>query len=236
MSRKPAVEHVDIDLDDMRRRLASSALSDEDKVMFHAVLDTLALVTRELEAKRCSVARLRRLVFGTKTEKLSSLESNAKLEGDADPDESEATSASDGPPDGSSSNDAQGSGSKDSSNPSHADTRRPSKGHGRHGAADYTGAVQQDVPHPSLKHGDPCPTECGGNVYKVDPLRLVRLRGGAPISAKCTNLDQLRCGLCGEVFTADVPNDVKDEKYDETAMAIVTLLKYGTGFPFSRSI
>jgi transposase len=92
MSRKPAVEHVDIDLDDMRRRLAASALTDEDKVMFQAVLDTLALVTRELETKRCSVVRLRRLVFGAKTEKLSNLESNAKLEGDAACDESEPNS------------------------------------------------------------------------------------------------------------------------------------------------
>jgi transposase len=233
MSRKPAVEHVDIDLDDMRRRVASSALSDEDRAMFHAVLDTLALVTRELESKRCSVVRLRRLVFGAKTEKLSSLESNAKLEGDADGDELESNSESDDS-ENSSSNGEQNSGSKDPSERSRADTPRQPKGHGRHGAADYTGATQRDVPHSSLNHGDPCPLSCGGKVYDVDPMRLVRLHGGAPISAECVHLGQLRCGLCGEVFTADVPDDVKDEKYDETAMAIVTLLKYGTGFPFSR--
>ena len=233
MSRKPAVEHVDTDLDDMRRRLANSALSDEDRVMFGAVLDTLALITRELESKRCSVVRLRRLVFGAKTEKLSNLESNTKLEGDTTSDESEANSESDGS-DKSSSNGEQNSGSKDPSERSQADTPRQSKGHGRHGAADYTGAVQRDVPHPSLNHGDLCPHGCGGKVYDVDPMRLVRLHGGAPISAECVHLHQLRCGLCGEVFTADVPDDVKDEKYDESAMAIVTLLKYGTGFPFSR--
>ena len=233
MSRRAAVEHVDIDLDDMRRRVASSALSDEDKVMFHAVLDTLALVTRELEAKRCSVARLRRLVFGAKTEKLSSLESNAKLEADAAGDEGEANSEPDGS-DNSSGNDADNNGSTESSERSKADTRRPRKGHGRHAAADYTGAVQRDVPHPSLHHGDACPLGCGGNVYDVDPLCLVRLHGTAPISGERVHVSQLRCGLCGEVFTADVPDDVKDEKYDETAMAIVTLLKYGTGFPFSR--
>jgi hypothetical protein len=233
MSRKPAVEHVDLDLDDMRRRLAASALTDEDKVMFQAVLDTLALVTRELESKRCSVVRLRRLVFGAKTEKLSNLESNAKLEGDAACDASETNSEPDGP-DNSSSNGEQNSGPNDPSQRSQADTRRQSKGHGRHGAEDYTGATQRDVPHPSLNHGDPCPLDCGGKVYDVDPMRLVRLHGSAPISAECVHLGQLRCGLCGEVFTADVPDDVKDEKYDETAMAIVTLLKYGTGFPFSR--
>ena len=31
------------------------------------------------------------------------------------------------------------------------------KGHGRNGAADYTGAEKVTVPHGELKHKDPCP-------------------------------------------------------------------------------
>jgi hypothetical protein len=46
-------------------------------------------------------------------------------------------------------------------------------------------------------------------------------------------LEKLRCNLCGKVFTAQVPEAGKD-KYDETAGAMVALLKYGAGLPFNR--
>ena len=228
MSSQPAIEHVDLDLDDLRRRLASSPLSDEDKRAFQAVLDTLALVTRELEGKRFSVQRLRRLIFGASTEKLRNLEGqNASTDGNANGETSGADVSSGGPGE-------TASGESTDQPPQDDATKRKRKGHGRHGANDYIGAEQRDVPHPSLAHGDACPECCQGKVYEVDPLRLVRLHGSAPVSAECTHLGQLRCGLCGEVFAADVPDDVNDEKYDEATMAIVALLKYGTGFPFYR--
>src|SRR5690242_10592529 len=40
--------------------------------------------------------------------------------------------------------------------------------------------------------------------------------------------------LCGEVFTAEAPEGVGQEKYDETATSMVGLLKYGCGLPFYR--
>jgi hypothetical protein len=47
-------------------------------------------------------------------------------------------------------------------------------------------------------------------------------------------LDRLRCNLCGEVFTAPEPEGVGPETYDETAAAMIALLKYGSGMPFYR--
>ena len=47
-------------------------------------------------------------------------------------------------------------------------------------------------------------------------------------------LEKLRCNLCGEIFTADVPQDVGEEKYDASAGAMIALLIYGNGFPFYR--
>jgi hypothetical protein len=40
--------------------------------------------------------------------------------------------------------------------------------------------------------------------------------------------------LCGEVFTAQPPDHVGAEKYDETAGAMIAMLKYGSGTPFHR--
>lgn len=217
MTRKPPVEHIDLSLDDLRRRLAASPMSDDDKKVFGAVLDTLAIVTKELESSRASVSRMRRLVFGA-TEKMSKLFPPDTAPSTTDtPHTAESPESSNQPP------------------PADSNSTKPKrKGHGRYGAAQYSGATQRNIPHPTLTHGQLCPCCAQGRVHDIAPVRLVRLHGDAPISASCTNLGSLRCALCGEVFTAEAPEDLGEDKYDEAAMAIVALLKYGTGLPFYR--
>ena len=117
-----------------------------------------------------------------------------------------------------------------------ADGSAPSPaGHGRNGAAAFSGAAQVAVPHASLDHGARCP-ECGrGNVYaQKEPRILVRIVGQAPLAATVYSLERLRCGACGQVFTAEEPAGVGPEKYDETAAAMIAQLKYGSGIPFYR--
>jgi transposase len=108
--------------------------------------------------------------------------------------------------------------------------------HGRKGAAAYRGARKVQVPHTSLKAGDPCPDgQCGGKVYpQRDPGLLVRIKGQAPIAATVYELEKLRCHLCGKVFTAEAPEGVGEKKYDETAASMIALLRYGSGFPWYR--
>jgi transposase len=108
-------------------------------------------------------------------------------------------------------------------------------GHGRNGAAAYTGARKVTVPHSTLHTGDPCPGCVKGKVYpQKEPRTLVRIVGQAPLAATVYELDRLRCNLCGEVFTAEEPEGVGPEKYDETTAAMIALLKYGSGMPFYR--
>jgi len=111
--------------------------------------------------------------------------------------------------------------------------RRP--GHGRNGAAAYTGAERVKVAHSSLHTGDCCPGCEKGKVYPLaEPAVPVRITGMAPLGATVYEHDRLRCNLCGEVFTAAAPEGVGEKKYDETATSMVGLLKYGTGLPFNR--
>jgi hypothetical protein len=56
----------------------------------------------------------------------------------------------------------------------------------------------------------------------------------APISATVYELAQLRCNACATIFTADTPPGVGPDKYDEAAVAMIALLKYGAGVPFNR--
>jgi len=115
-----------------------------------------------------------------------------------------------------------------------ADRPKP-PGHGRNGAAAYPGAKKIQVPHTALHGGDTCPDCDKGKVYPLaEPAVLVRVQGMAPLGATIYSCDRLRCNLCGEVFTADSPEGVGDEKYDATATAMVGLLKYGAGLPFHR--
>jgi len=107
-------------------------------------------------------------------------------------------------------------------------------GHGRHGADAYRGAKKVKVPHPSLHSGDRCPG-CGkGKVYVLEvPGVLVRLVGQAPITGTVYELEKLRCNLCLEVFTAEAPAGVGEEKYDATSISMMALLSTAVACPFT---
>src|ERR1019366_7500298 len=84
-------------------------------------------------------------------------------------------------------------------------------------------------------HGDRCPEYGKGNVYRQkEPKVLVRIVGQAPLAATVYSLERLRCGACGQVFTAQEPEGVGPDKYEETAAAMIAQLKYGAGTPFYR--
>ena len=106
----------------------------------------------------------------------------------------------------------------------------PPPGHGRNGAGAFVSSQKIAIAHPKWKHGDRCPG-CGkGNIHgQKEPKVLVRIVGQAPLAATVYALERLRCGACGQVFTAQEPEGVGPEKYDETAAAMIAQLKYGSG-------
>ena len=109
------------------------------------------------------------------------------------------------------------------------------KGHGRNPAAKYTSARRVVVKHPTLNPKDRCPICLKGKVYPLEePRTLVRIRGRPPLEATVYELEALRCNLCGEVFTPPPPTEAGEEKYDQTAVSMIALLKYGSGVPFHR--
>jgi transposase len=72
-------------------------------------------------------------------------------------------------------------------------------------------------------------------VYRQkEPATLVRFVGHAPLEATVFELERLRCNACQQMFTAEEPETAGADKYDETAVAMIALLKYGTGVPFKR--
>src|SRR5829696_2600503 len=89
-------------------------------------------------------------------------------------------------------------------------------GHGRNPASAFTGARKVEITHRQLKHGDGCPECRSGKVYtQREPRSLVRIVGQAPLSATVYELQRLRCNACNQVFTAEEPEGVGADKYDE---------------------
>ena len=186
---------------------ARASLSAEDYELLKGTADTLAVVTQELERRGASIQRLRHMLFGASTEKTEQV-----LGQDAQAARKAARDACRGD-----------------------DDHAKRKGHGRNGAAAYSGAERVKVPHASLHRGDCCPECQKGKVYPLEkPSLLVRIKGVAPLSGTVFECDELRCNLCGEVFTAQAPAGVGEEKYDETATSMIGLVKYGAGVPFNR--
>lgn len=146
------------ELEAILERTRSSPLSEEDHDKLKAVLSTLAYLTQELEKKRTSIERLRRLLFGPRTEKLTPHPGTGTEEPPQDP--SQATESSSTLP-AAQTHAAETDGKED---------KDRAKGHGRNGADAYPGAHKVEVPHQSLYPGDPCPQSgCTGKVYKLGP-------------------------------------------------------------------
>jgi transposase len=100
-------------------------------------------------------------------------------------------------------------------------------GHGRNGSAAFESAQKVETKHRQLKPGDGCPECPTGKVYaQKEPRTLIRVVGQAPIQATVHELERLRGNLCGQVFTAEPPEGVGPEKYDET----VASMGKATGF------
>lgn len=203
---------------------AKPALSAEEYATLVQAVDTLVFLTRELEAKGTTIERLRRMLFGPSTEKTRAVLGDGPTQ--------EGAGVPQRPTDGGS---AGGRATGDGTGPDGATERPKRPGHGRNGAAAYTGAQKVKVPHSTLHRGDPCPECHEGKVYPLEePAVLVRIRGVAPLGATVYECDRLRCNACGEVFTAEAPDGVGPDKYDETAASMIGLFRYGTGVPFNR--
>ncbi len=217
--KNPAPKRLELGLEELKaiiERTEAGPLSAEDREKLAGAVNTLAYLTQELDNKGVSIRRLRKLIFGASTEKTSQVVGDKGGEASA-------------------SDDADGERTGAKGDETKSKPKRKRKGHGRNGASAYTGADKVKVPHESLKPGDPCPACPAGTLYLLsDPAVLVRVTGMAPLGAVVYEKDRLRCNPCGAVFVASSPDGVGTAKYDETAAAMIGLLKYGTGMPFNR--
>jgi len=214
--RKQKIVELPMDkLEELLQRAEAKQFNEDDYEIIKALFESYAHLTELLKDKKTTINRLRKLLFGSSSEK------TCDVLNDEGKDASSTTAK-----------DSDESTEKPDSENEETAQR---KGHGRHGADDYRGAEKIPVPHGSLRSGDACPDCKQGKVYEVaQPGVLIRITGQAPVQATVYELQKLRCHLCGKVFTAKPPEGVSEAKYDATAASMIALLKYGSGLPFNR--
>jgi transposase len=210
---KPADRVIDVnfaELEALLERARQGPLGEEDYRKLEAAIHTLAYLIDMIGEKETTISRLRALLVKPSTEKTRKVLEQAGL-----PTPPPRTSP---PP-----------------SESEKDSQKKKPGHGRNGAEAYAGARRIKVPHGSLKPGDHCPNCQKGKVYRQkDPGLRIRVVGQPPVQATVYELEHLRCNLCGDVYEAEAPEGVGEKKYDESAAAMIGLLRYGTGVPFNR--
>lgn len=189
-------------------RTRDGALPEAEQATLKAAVDTLARVTAELESTQTTLARVQRIVFGSPSERTAAVLGEAKT-GERPP-----ANAPTSPP-AAAGETAPGGAPTGTADPDPRREKKKRPGHGRNGAEDYPRAPRIAVAHARLKHGDRCPEPgCEGRLYvqRRAPALLVRVTGVAPLAAQVYELERLRCGLCGTVFTAEPPAGVGETK------------------------
>jgi len=200
------------------------ALTPKDFHLLQGVLSTFVFLTLKLQNARTSIGRLKKLLFGPRTERLSDIAEDARIVDKPAQPADEVTPPVDS---AASAPDAAGVGG--------GVVVAKRKGHGRNGADAYRGATVVECMHAELAGGQRCP-KCGvGRIYDWVPRVLVRVTGQAPLAATIYRLERLRCRLCDAVFAAPTPAGVVDApKYDASCASMLALMHYGSGMPFYR--
>ncbi len=216
------------EVEQLIRKAEQGTLDGGDQRRLVPLLKTLLWLQRTLLESRISLSKLKRILFGKKTEK--------RAREPKDPDSGADGGGSD---EGTGSNEPPGESPKSSggmprSGPSEASTAENARGHGRRAAADYPGAETVMCPHEAYQRGDRCPLCERGRLYRLAPLVRLRFTGQPLALVRRFELERLRCGTCGALWVASMPPGSHRETYDVTLKVNLALAHYHLGLPFKR--
>ncbi|CZH83719.1 IS66 family transposase [Legionella pneumophila] len=206
------IEKSQEDVDQIIALVRSSNLPEGTKTFVIGCINLATWIPRALVEHKITVSNLKRLIFG-KGDK-------ATKQQDKSPKAEENTAA------------AEESETSSSNDESH-EPKEPA-GHGRLPHTAYINAQEHTIALDSLSAGQHCPHHCGGRLYSINPGILINIRGQNLASVDKYWIEKLRCALCNEVFSANVPPHVDKEKYHPSFKAMLALQKYYMAMPFHR--
>ncbi len=226
MKKPPEVKHLSrAEVDSLLSRLQAGTQTPDDVALIRQVFFVMAYITELVARKERQLKTLLKQLFGFHSEKTQKVQQQLKKKG---ADKGDADSPADSEP---------------TSNTERKKKKKKSKGHGRSGADDYTGAEQQFITHSELSPKDSCPECLKGRVYEqAETGVFIGFTGMPAITAEIFRTQKLRCNLCGQMFTAELPESVKDQAieakggryFDPSAKSMMAILRYGCGMPLNR--
>jgi transposase len=221
------IEIDDTEVEQLIHKAEQGALDAAEQQRLVPLLKTLLWLQHTLLSTRISLSKLKRILFGKKTEK--------RPRKPKEPDDGEEGGGSDG--EGSSNAPQTGTPSSSGMAPggqSSASNTPKTRGHGRRAAADYSGAESVFCAHPAHHSGDPCEQCHRGRLYRSRPLVRLRFTGQPLALVTRFELEQLRCGTCGALSVAPMPPEVGRKTYDVSLKVNLALAHYHLGLPFKR--
>jgi len=214
-------------LDELIARISEArehgmALSADDYDLLSSAVLTLASLQERISHNDLTILKLQKLLgMVNNSEKLDKHPGKKDKKGSGDSGSADSASEND------ESGDTKPAGSADKK---HKRRRKPKKP-----------GLKPTVHHhgiEALNKGDVCPGCQAGKVYKYHPAQLLRIVGHSPFSAEQHVSEQLRCSACHEIFTAELPPEVRadgrpDQMYGYSACAMMAI---SSTSPPTRSI
>ena len=205
MSHPPPIEIEEAEVEQLIEQAQRGVLDAPAQQRIVPLLRTLVWLQKTLLETRISLSKLRKILFGQRTEKRSRTPKDGEL-GSAEARDGSRESAHQGrgadapvpdaiPPVSGTPPSTQADGSRATSRP----------GHGRLGAADYPDAETVFCPHGAFHPGDPCPACQRGRFYPMPPLVRLQFTGQPLALVTRYERELLRCASCGYITGAALP-------------------------------
>jgi transposase len=234
------VSAISLDVAEVEALLAriEPLITKADHDCLKSLVGTLIEVTRLARQHGATIARLRRMLGQTSSEKTANVVGAkggaAKASDSAEAASDGAAKASEPVAEEAPSDKSVNAPANDNDDAAKSGDKPRRRGHGRIAGSAYA-AESIAVPHPTLCAGQQCPACAHGTLYaRKEPASCVRVFGQAPLVALRWDCECLRCCGCGHVFTAPLPEQARGPKYSESAASMMIVLRYGMGMPLNR--
>lgn len=235
------VEKTESEVAEIVRAIKASALPENVKDFVIRCVELALWLPLQLQNKKISLSRLRKLIFGRGYKKNRKRKDNdsesdePKDKRSSKPDKENQTPSHDPK------NSSADADETDPVNPSQDSNQNlveannnKRQGHGRMSHTVYKDFTQINLKVIDLQIGDPCPMLCGGKLRTYRPGILVRITGQNFANVHKYIIEKLRCSLCGYLISASITDEVGNEKYAPSFKSILTLQKYYVAVPFYR--
>ena len=201
------------------RQIRQSNIDPAAKDKIERLLRTILMLVNLLEKKNSSITKLKKLIFGKKSER----NKDGKPGSGKKSDDAKDDPATEPEP-------------MDKTEKNERTTQARTGVHGHRAISEYYGAAVVECANNELEAGDDCPgVGCQGHLYDLKaPKNLLQFKSEPLINATVYKCEVLRCSSCQQRYEASPPPGIRNETYDATCDATIAVMKYGMGMPWKR--